>query len=211
MPITEILEQNALKYGDDIALVGYPDAHARLDPSFRNGKEVFDRDLLDMRIVTEEIVVKNHNAVGRRLAQLKLTDHGCFLNRVIRSQIEMPIDDNVVLNKGDVLQVSGDARRVKTVADRIGFISIHSQVTDLLAFCAFFIVGLMIGMITFQFSNFSFGIGNAAGLTISPETNICQPTAPRLWPMPLPALKPTPAIKTIRPNSFTMFSAPCGM
>ncbi|MFH7127529.1 TrkA C-terminal domain-containing protein [Klebsiella pneumoniae] len=106
-----------------------------------------------MRIVTEEIVVKNHNAVGRRLAQLKLTDHGCFLNRVIRSQIEMPIDDNVVLNKGDVLQVSGDARRVKTVADRIGFISIHSQVTDLLAFCAFFIVGLMIGMITFQFSS----------------------------------------------------------
>ncbi|STM96090.1 putative permease [Escherichia coli] len=105
-----------------------------LDPSFRNGKEVFDRDLLDMRIVTEEVVVKNHNAVGKRLAQLKLTDHGCFLNRVIRSQIEMPIDDNVVLNKGDVLQVSGDARRVKTIADRIGFISIHSQVTDLLAF-----------------------------------------------------------------------------
>ncbi len=98
-----------LQMGDEIALVGYPDAHARLDPSFRNGKEVFDRDLLDMRIVTEEVVVKNHNAVGKRLAQLKLTDHGCFLNRVIRSQIEMPIDDNVVLNKGDVLQVSGDA------------------------------------------------------------------------------------------------------
>ncbi|MGK7600318.1 TrkA C-terminal domain-containing protein, partial [Salmonella enterica] len=77
-------------------------------------------------------------AVGRRLAQLKLTDHGCFLYRVIRSQIEMPIDDNLVLNKGDVLQVSGDARRVKTIADRIGFIPIHSQVTDLLAFRAFF-------------------------------------------------------------------------
>lgn len=174
-----------LQMGDDIALVGYPDAHARLDPSFRNGKEVFDRDLLDMRIVTEEIVVKNHNAVGRRLAQLKLTDHGCFLNRVIRSQIEMPIDDNVVLNKGDVLQVSGDARRVKTVADRIGFISIHSQVTDLLAFCAFFIVGLMIGMITFQFSNFSFGIGNAAGLLFRRDhagLPACQPSDLRLYP-----------------------------
>ncbi len=154
--------------GDEIALVGYPDAHARLHPSFRNGKEVFDRDLLDMRIVTEEVVVKNHNAVGKRLAQLKLTDHGCFLNRVIRSQIEMPIDDNVVLNKGDVLQVSGDARRVKTIADRIGFISIHSQVTDLLAFCAFFVIGLMIGMITFQFSTFSFGMGTLPGC-YSPE------------------------------------------
>ncbi|MDU6411859.1 MAG: aspartate:alanine antiporter [Yersiniaceae bacterium] len=153
-----------LQVGDEIALVGYPDAHARLDPSFRNGKEVFDRDLLDMRIVTEEIVVKNNNAVGKRLSQIQLTDHGCFLNRVIRSQIEMPIDDSTVLNKGDVLQVSGDARRVKGVAERIGFISIHSQVTDLLAFCAFFIIGLMIGMITFQFKSFSFGIGNAAGL-----------------------------------------------
>ncbi len=65
-----------LQVGDEISLVGYPDAHARLDPSFRNGKEVFDRDLLDMRIVTEEIVVKNSNAVNKRLSQLKLTDHG---------------------------------------------------------------------------------------------------------------------------------------
>ncbi|MBQ4794968.1 aspartate:alanine antiporter [Pectobacterium versatile] len=153
-----------LQIGDEIALVGYPDAHSRLNSNFRDGKEVFDRDLLDMRIVTEEIVVKNHNAVGKRLSQLKLTDHGCFLNRIVRSQIEMPIDDNVVLNKGDVLQVSGDARRVKSIADRIGFISIHSQVTDLLAFCAFFVIGVMVGLITIQFSNFTFGIGNAAGL-----------------------------------------------
>ncbi|MCX8957337.1 aspartate:alanine antiporter [Erwinia psidii] len=156
-----------LQQGDEISLVGYPDAHSRLDASFRNGKEVFDRDLLDMRIINEEIVVKNNNAVNKRLSQLKLTDHGCFLNRVIRSQIEMPIDDSIILNKGDVLQISGEARRVKSVADRIGFISIHSQVTDLLAFCAFFIIGLMTGMVTFQFSNFNFSIGNAAGLLFS--------------------------------------------
>ncbi|MFC0142184.1 aspartate:alanine antiporter [Erwinia mallotivora] len=156
-----------LQQGDEISLVGYPDAHSRLDPSFRNGKEVFDRDLLDMRIINEEIVVKNNNAVNKRLSHLKLTDHGCFLNRVIRSQIEMPIDDSIILNKGDVLQISGEARRVKSVADRIGFISIHSQLTDLLAFCAFFIIGLMTGMITLQFSNFNFSIGNAAGLLFS--------------------------------------------
>lgn len=156
-----------LQLNDDISLVGYPDAHARLDPSFRHGKEVFDRDLLDMRLVTEEVVVKNHNAVNKRLGKLRLTDHGCFLNRVIRNQIEMPIDDNIILNKGDVLQISGESRRVKSIADRIGFIAIHSQITDLFAFCSFFIIGLMIGMITFQFSSFRFGIGNAAGLLFS--------------------------------------------
>lgn len=156
-----------LKLGDEIALVAYPDSHSRLDPRFRNGKEVFDRDLLDMRIVTEEIVVKSNNVIGKRLADLRLTDHGCFLNRVIRSQIEMPIDDNIILNKGDILQISGDAKRVEQIADHVGFVAIHSQVTDLLAFCAFFIAGLMLGMINFQFKNFSFGIGNAAGLLLS--------------------------------------------
>ncbi|CAD6510286.1 aspartate:alanine antiporter [Candidatus Profftia tarda] len=153
-----------LQISDEISLVGYPDAHSRLDASFRNGKEVFDRDLLDMRIVTAEIVLKNNNVIGKRLSQIKLADHGCFLNRVIRSQIEMPIDDNIVLNKGDILQISGDARRVESIAERIGFIAIHSQVTDLLAFCAFFIIGLMIGLITFKFTDFLFGIGNSAGL-----------------------------------------------
>lgn len=153
-----------LQNGDEISLVGYPDAHARLDPSFRHGKEVFDRDLLDMRIVTEEVVVKNNSAVNKRLGKLRLTDQGCFLNRVIRNQIEMPIDDNIILNKGDVLQVSGEAKRVKQLADSVGFIAIHSQITDLLAFCAFFILGLMAGMVTFQFNSFGFGLGNAAGL-----------------------------------------------
>jgi putative transport protein len=156
-----------LQTADEISLVGYPDAHARLDPSFRDGKEVFDRSLLDMRIVTEEIAVKNTTAINKRLGSLCLTDHGCFLNRVIRNQIEMPIDDEILLHKGDILQVSGEAKRVKKLADMIGFIAVHGQLTDLLAFCSFFIFGLLAGMVEFQFSKFSFGIGNAAGLLIA--------------------------------------------
>ena len=123
-----------LQEGDEIALVGYPDSHARLDPSFRNGKEVFDRDLLDLRIVEEEIVVKNDSIAGKRLSELNLSEYGCFLNRVVRAQIEMPMDHNIMLSKGDILQVSGEKSRVMGLAERIGFISVHSQIADLLAF-----------------------------------------------------------------------------
>jgi putative transport protein len=69
---------------------------------------VFDRNLLDLQIVTEEIVVKNDAVVGRHLVELNLTEKGCFLNRVVRSQIEMPFDRNIMLQKGDVLQISGE-------------------------------------------------------------------------------------------------------
>ncbi len=61
-----------LQQGDEIALVGYPDSHARLDPSFRNGKEVFDRDLLDLRIVEEEIVVKNDSVAQKKALRPQL-------------------------------------------------------------------------------------------------------------------------------------------
>ncbi|UJF19989.1 aspartate:alanine antiporter [Vibrio sp. SS-MA-C1-2] len=156
-----------LQQGDEIALVGYPDSHARLDPSFKNGKEVFDRDLLDLRIVDESIVVKNDNISGKRLSELNLSDYGCFLNRVIRAQIEMPLDHNIVLDKGDILQVSGEKSRVLALADKVGFITIHSQIADLLAFCSFFIFGLLMGTVTVTFGQFSVGLGNAASLLIA--------------------------------------------
>ncbi|AMG31663.1 transporter [Grimontia hollisae] len=156
-----------LQEGDEIALVGYPDSHARLDPSFRNGKEVFDRDLLDLRVVEEEIVVKNDAIIGKRLSDLNLAEYGCFLNRVIRAQIEMPMDHNILLSKGDVLQVSGEKRRVMGLAERIGFISIHSQVSDMLAFCSFFIFGLLFGLVTMTFGQMTIGLGNASGLLIA--------------------------------------------
>lgn len=156
-----------LQLGDEIALVGYPDSHARLDPSFRNGKEVFDRNLLDLRIAEEEIVVKSDSIAGKKLSDLNITEYGCFLNRVVRAQIEMPMDLNIVLAKGDILQVSGEKSRVLGLAERIGFISIHSQIADLLAFCSFFIIGLLFGLITMTFGQVTFGLGNAVGLLIS--------------------------------------------
>ncbi|MFH0256609.1 aspartate:alanine antiporter [Vibrio rumoiensis] len=156
-----------LQLGDEIALVGYPDSHARLDPSFRNGKEVFDRNLLDLRIAEEEIVVKSDSIAGKKLSDLNIAEYGCFLNRVVRAQIEMPMDLNIVLAKGDILQVSGEKSRVLGLAERIGFISIHSQIADLLAFCSFFIIGLVFGLITMTFGQVTFGLGNAVGLLIS--------------------------------------------
>jgi len=156
-----------LQEGDEIALVGYPDSHARLEPSFRNGKEVFDRNLLDLRIVEEEIVVKSDSISGKKLSDLNLSEYGCFLNRVIRAQIEMPMDLNIILAKGDILQVSGEKSRVHGLAERIGFISIHSQMADLLAFCSFFILGILFGLVTMTFGQVSFGLGNAVGLLLA--------------------------------------------
>lgn len=159
--------QAILQKGDDIALVGYPENHTRLDSSIRNGKEVFDKDLLDLRIVEERIVVKNDNLVGKRLGDLNLSDNGCFLTSLVRAQIEMPLNDGIILSKGDVLEISGEKSRVLDQAEKIGFIAIHSQISDLLAFCSFFIFGILLGNITITLGQLTIGLGNAAGLLIA--------------------------------------------
>lgn len=157
-----------LQKGDEIALVGYPKNHATLAPCFKKGKEVFDRDLLDLRIIEENIVIKNDNIAGKRLSDLNFADdYGCFLSRIVRSQIDMPLTHNIILDKGDVLQVSGEASKVLALADRLGFIAIKSQLTDLLAFCTFFIIGLILGAITVTFGQVNAGLGNAASLLIA--------------------------------------------
>lgn len=156
-----------LQEGDEIALIGFPDSHARLDPSFRNGKEVFDRNLLDLKIVEESIIVKSDAIADKKLSDLNLSEYGCFLNSVVRSQIEMPMDSDLTLVKGDVLQVSGDATRIDELAEKIGFISIKSQLADLSAFCSFFIFGILLGLVTITFGQMTFGLGNAVGLLLS--------------------------------------------
>ena len=123
--------------------------------------------LLDLQIVTEDVVVKNDRWVGKHLSALNLTESGCFLNRITRSQIEMPIERDILLNKGDVLRISGEKRRVTEQADRIGFISVHSRITDLVSFSTFFVIGLMIGHINVVFGSFDFTVGNATGLLAS--------------------------------------------
>ncbi len=128
---------------------------------------MFDRDLLDLRIVEEEIVVKNDAITGKRLSDLNLSEYGCFLSCVIRAQIEMPMDHDIMLNKGDILQVSGEKSRVHDLAERIGFISVHSQVSDTFAFCSFFILGMLLGLMTFSFGHMTIGLGNASGLLLS--------------------------------------------
>ncbi|MFI3256373.1 MAG: TrkA C-terminal domain-containing protein, partial [Psittacicella sp.] len=134
-----------LRNGDEIAIVGFPDNQKKLDPVFRQEQELFNKDLLSLNIIETDIIVRNDNIIGKRVSELHLEDRGCFLSEVTRSQIKMPVSDRIKLNRGDVLKISGEQKQVNTLVDHVGFIAIHSQKTDLIAFCLFFILGILIG------------------------------------------------------------------
>ncbi len=129
--------------------------------------EVFDQELLNFRIRTKEIVVTGAEFVGNKVQELMLTaKYGCFPIGLIRSGIELPIDKNTILCKGDKLEVIGEEDRITSVSEKLGSIEADVEKTDLLTLCLGAALGLLLGTIVLKFGQISVGLGSAGGLLI---------------------------------------------
>ena len=163
---TELLEPApdlVLEPGDKAALVGYPTAHARSE--INRSKEVYDPDLLEFRMDIGEVLVTNPDMIGIPLGDLDLeTRYGCLVNGVTRAQVELPVDRSLRLERGDVLEVSGEYGRLRKFAKRIGSLEHESDVSDLLTFSFFFLGGLVLGQFAVILGDLRVTLGNAGGL-----------------------------------------------
>ncbi len=154
--------------GDRIAILAPPDLHTEIKktPGLRSG--VLDADLLDSYITTSEIVVTTQYAVGRSLRDLRIVERfGCFVTRIVRSQIDLPVAKETTLMKADVLTVAGDAQAIESLAEHIGSIEKDIKETDLATFALGIALGLVIGLVSVRIGNISVGIGSAGGLLLA--------------------------------------------
>jgi putative transport protein len=162
----ELLEPEpdlVLEAGDKAALVGYPTAHARSE--IDRSKEVYDPDLLEFRMDSGEVLVTNPDMIGIPLGDLDLeTRYGCLVNGVTRAQVELPLDRSLRLERGDVLEVSGEQGRLRKFAKRIGTLEHESDVSDLMTFSFFFLGGLLLGQFALVAGELRVTLGNAGGL-----------------------------------------------
>ncbi len=165
----ELLEPSpelVLKAGDKVAVVGYPSSHARVE--IDRTAEVYDPDLLEFRMDAVQIVVTNPKMLGVPLGELELeTRYGCLINGVTRAQVEVPVDRSLRLNRGDVLEVSGERNRLRKFASKVGVIEHESDVSDLMTFSYFFLGGLLLGQFSLLLGDLRVTLGNAGGLLLS--------------------------------------------
>jgi len=132
------------------------------------GPEILDRSLLAIPTKTHEVVVTHPDAVGKTLGELHyLARYGCFVTKVNRSHVELPIDEATVLEKGDVVRISGVKDRLEELTKRLGHVERNIIQTDLLTFAFGIAAGLFIGKITFKVGALSVGLGTAGGLLLT--------------------------------------------
>ncbi|WP_045211488.1 aspartate:alanine exchanger family transporter [Desulfonatronovibrio magnus] len=155
-----------LEKGDRVSVLGPLEGHEKMEKMI--GPEVLDRELLSIPIKTYDVVVTHPDAAGRSLGDLHyLARYGSFVVKISRSHVELPVDESTVLEKGDVVRLTGVKDRLEELIKRLGHVERNIIQTDLLTFAFGIAAGLFIGKITFKVGALSIGLGTAGGLLIT--------------------------------------------
>jgi putative transport protein len=155
-----------LEKDDRVSVLGPLEGHEVMEKML--GPEILDRNLLAIPTKTHEVVVTHPDVVGKTLGELHyLARYGCFVTKVNRSHVELPIDESTVLEKGDVVRISGVKDRLEELTKRLGHVERNIIQTDLLTFAFGIAAGLFIGKITFKVGALSVGLGTAGGLLLT--------------------------------------------
>jgi putative transport protein len=166
--VIELGLDDVAKAGDKVAILASLEGHAVLRDMPNVTPGILDRELLDSHITTQDVVVTRESAVSHPLRELRITeDFGCFVTKIRRAQINLPVDRDMTLMKADTLTVAGDSQAIERLTERIGSIEKDIKETDLVTFSFGIVIGLLIGLISLKIGSINIGIGSAGGLLLS--------------------------------------------
>lgn len=168
--LTEPDESTIVQLGDTLAIAGRLERrmpgidHARL-----RVREVNDAALLDLPGEVLEVVVTSGDAEGRTLAQVTSDDpmRGIALRRVLRLGVPMAMLPATALHRGDIVSLSGPARRLAAAVEHLGVADRPADAADLALVAFGIVVGALAGIPAMLFGGVEFGLTVSLGVLLS--------------------------------------------
>lgn len=138
-----------------------------LDSLSSIGPEVLDEELLNFPLAHMDITVTNKDIAGKSIGDLgKRYGNGLMLDKVTREYQEIPFSRNTVLNRGDVLKVSGKLLHIENAAKEIGFLDRLSVETDIIFVGIGIVLGGLIGLLSITVFGISVTLSTSGGALI---------------------------------------------
>ena len=157
-----------VEVGDRFALLATPTRHAELRRDFNVDRDILDADLVDPETAVEEVIVTKSDFAGRNLGELSIFSRfNCYLSGLRRSQLDLPMNPATVVQRGDILTVSGERSMLDRLIQAAGYAERKIVDTDLITFALGIVVGLVIGEIKVNVGTIDIGLGSAGGLLLS--------------------------------------------
>ncbi len=188
--ISRIMHQNTviipdaeiiLQKGDTIRAVGSNEALERV--KLLVGPETKKEIPLDTKYDVRSILVTNKEVVKKTLGQLQiLGNYNATITRVRRSGIDISPSPSLKLQFGDKLIVICTKENMAEVSRIFGDDKLSS--TDFLPIAAGIILGILVGKMSVNFGDFSFGLGLTGGiLLVALILGRTGKTGPIMWIM----------------------------
>ena len=155
--------ETTVELGDEVCIVGFLDEF--IAAAGRVGPELSDPELLDVPIESVRVVVLRTKVKKFTTNLIEVVaEEGCFVSKIQRLGVEIPLEGDIEVQAGDVLHVTGPTSRVEAVGEEVGHIERATEQTDLVTFSLGIAVGLLVGTWTVTVAGISVGLGTAGGL-----------------------------------------------
>lgn len=146
-PTPEIL----LRAGDVVALSGRREVLTEVIGR-AGANEVEDREALDIPAAAYEVFVTSRALIGRTLDQIAASDlplRSVFLRGIMRGGQAIPVAPGTVVERGDVLKLTGPEPAVLRASKAIGQVVMPSDTTDFVALSLGIVAGALLGVALF--------------------------------------------------------------
>ena len=166
--IIDFDDNTVVQLGDVIAISG---RHEALVDWGHNAQEVADKELLQIPVEALDIVVTSKHAVSKTLLELSKTPEarGVYVTRIRRGSlnVDIPVQAQTVLHRGDIVSVSGSRKHVEAVAAEFGFADRPTSVTDMVFVGAGIVLGGLVGAIVIPVEGVPITLSSSGGALIA--------------------------------------------
>jgi putative transport protein len=164
----KIIESNAgtiLNSGDVIAVMA---RYKVLFQKFHDiGPEIMDQELLDFPIAYRDLIITNKAIAGKSLKELASKyGQGVKLHKLIRTGQEIPFSPETIVNRGDLLKISGLLTDVERVAKIVGYVERLSPDTDMIFVGVGILLGGLVGLLSVTIGGISITLTTSGGALV---------------------------------------------
>ncbi len=153
-----------LQYGDHVLATGRIDELHRFEEVV--GPEIYD-GRIDADLPERRIVVASKHVVGKTLAELDLIRrHKIVIASIERSHTIVEPTAEEVLERDDVVVATGNAARLATAADELGWFEPSATHTNIAMYAGGIFVGLLLGTLKVSLFGVELSLGLAGGLLL---------------------------------------------
>ena len=160
-----------LAAGDRISLSARHDTLASSANPLR-AEEIDDVELIDIPTIEVDAVLTRRDfagctleEIGKRLA-IEVPTRGVFVAGIARAGQSLPRALGTVVERGDVVTLTGARTHVQRLASRLGIVEWPGIASDLLAVTATITVGALFGLATVRIGGVEIGLSLAVGVLV---------------------------------------------